>query len=121
MDEPLVTAVAGGFGPEGFVESMTPALQAAGWRVVPLKAHFRGAHNRADGDRFPRAMLRLAVGYCCQMEDQREGIIGIGHSMAGVALVIAALLNPKRFKALVLINLAGFLKHDSLPALAVQS
>jgi hypothetical protein len=34
---------------------MKDALEAAGWEVVlPLKAHFRGSHNRADGGTFPR-------------------------------------------------------------------
>jgi len=93
-------APANGFPPQVYAplaRALAPDLAVWGWVPLPM---------RAQGP--PPADLRwedLAREYAAHLDDLTERpVIGLGHSLGGVMTLMAAVLRPEKFRAVVLLD-----------------
>lgn len=101
--------------PRVFVD-VIDELVRAGRHVIALKF---GGNNRAnDLSDFPAIEVNRAVAILDLMKERGiEKAHGLGHSEGGIPLAIAASLQPKRFKSIVLSGTGGMIGQDTLSKL----
>ncbi|MCH8209128.1 MAG: alpha/beta hydrolase [Nitrospinae bacterium] len=120
-------------------KSEIPTVLAPGWAATPevFKENIRvltGLERRvisvnaphgietASMEEYPDAELRKAAALISVLEEKNiEKIDAIGHSDAGIYLIIAATLYPERFRNIVLIDPSGMIGEDTVPRLLVES
>ncbi len=98
--ETALLAPANGFPPQVYAPlagALRPALGLWGWVPRPM---------RADGPPPPDLQWSdLAREYAEHLDDVAPGpVIGLGHSLGGVMTLMAAVLRPEKFRAVVLLD-----------------
>src|SRR5262245_22227216 len=101
-DAPVMhLAVANGFPPQTYIPLFQPFTER--YRVVslPPRALWSGQHDPSETGSWRALADDLLAG----METHKlNNVIAVGHSFGGVASALAAIKQPQRFRALILLD-----------------
>lgn len=99
---PVHLAVANGFPPATYTDFVAPLLETHRVFSLPPRALWRGI---GDPPPRPGTWVTLAEDLLAGLAEHASGpVIGLGHSYGGVATLLAAVREPERFRALVLLD-----------------
>lgn len=100
--------------PTAYQDFMT-ALAVHNRRSICVDAPF--GIKTAAVDNYPRSTLKRVAAVTAVLDHlQLPAVDAIGYSQGAMDLAVAASINPDRFKQLILINPAGLVENDTLPA-----
>ncbi len=99
-------AVANGFPPQVYEPMLRPLIDAHRVVCLPPRALWPDEQPPAELHQWDVLAEDMLVG---MQQHGLTDVIGIGHSMGGIASLIAAVKDPERFKALILLDPTIFL------------
>lgn len=113
--------IAGGWGESHrCFQRLAYDLASANYGALCLASpRFGGQRRDLARGRYPLPQLRLARSVNRQLDEAGAGkVIALAHSMGGIYTIIAAMLRPDQFEAIVLLAPSGLEEHDSFLSLA---